>query len=111
MNWLKSKINVAVWGWSVLFGIILPLASDKLHFVRRAWMVGLVLFLINMLFSVWLGKYIKTHQLKWENLFVFPVIFLVISYFFMPKYTLYFALFYLGVMYLAWSISSQQQAK
>lgn len=110
MDWLKRvgrKSNIVVWELGLVFGIIIPLLSDKLRLIRRVWMVGFFLFLINMLFSIWLGQYIKKNGLKWWNLLVFPLLYLVISYLFMPKYTVYFALFYLGVTYLAWSISSQ----
>lgn len=114
MDWLKkveSNKSIAVWGFEILFGIILPLFSDKFRLIHRVWMVGFFLFLVNMLFSIWLGQYIKRSGLKWWNLLVFPVLYLLVSYVFMPKYTVYFALFYLGVTYLAWSISSQSQPK
>ena len=114
MDWLKkveSNKSIAVWGFGILFGIILPLFSDKFRLIHRVWMVGFFLFLVNMLFSIWLGQYIKRSGLKWWNLLVFPVLYLLVSYGFMPKYTGYFALFYLGVTYLAWSISSQSQPK
>lgn len=114
MDWLKKvkgKNNIVVWGAGIIFGVILPLFSDKAHLIHRVWMVGFFLFLVNMLFSVWLGQYIKKNSLKWWNLFVFPVLYLIISFLFMPKYTIYFALFYLGVTYLAWSISSQNKIR
>lgn len=114
MDWLKKVENsksIAVWGFGILFGIILPLFSDKFRLIHRVWMVGFFLFLVNMLFSIWLGQYIKKNGLRWWNLLVFPVLYLFISYVFMPRYTVYFALFYLGVTYLAWSISSQGQPK
>lgn len=112
MDWLKkvgTKTNITVWGWSIFFGVILPLLSDKNHLVRRVWMVGFVLLLVNMLFSIWLGRYLEKKDLKWGNLFIFPLLYLIISYEFMPKYTVYFALFYLGVVYLSWSISKQAE--
>ncbi|MBB1062794.1 hypothetical protein [Limosilactobacillus fastidiosus] len=112
MDWLKkveSKTWVVVWGWSIFFGIILPLFSDKIYLIHRVWMVGLFLFFINMLFSIWIGQYIEKHNLKWWNMLIFPILYFIISYLFMPRYTIYFALFYLGVTYLAWSINSQSQ--
>lgn len=108
---LKAKTGIVMWGWSILFGIILPLLSDKGHLIHRTWMVGFVLFFVNMLFSVWLGQYIEKNRLKWWNLLVFPLLYLITSYLFMPKYTIYFALFYLGITYLSWSISAQSQKK
>lgn len=111
MDWLKrvgTKSNVTVWGWSILFGIILPLFTDKVHLIRRVWMVGLFLFLINMLFSVWLGRFMVKNNLKWWNLFIFPLLYLIVSYELMPKYTVYFALFYLGVTYLSWSMNKSK---
>lgn len=104
---VESNKSIAVWGFGILFGIVLPLFSDKFRLIHRVWMVGFFLFLVNMLFSIWLGQYIKKNGLKWWNLLVFPVLYLLVSSIFMPKYTVYFALFYLGVTYLAWSISSQ----
>ena len=78
MDWLKkveSNKSIAVWGFGILFGIILPLFSDKFRLIHRVWMVGFFLFLVNMLFSIWLGQYIKRSGLKWWNLLVFPVLY------------------------------------
>lgn len=43
MDWLKkveSNKSTAVWGFGILFGIVLPLFSDKFRLIHRVWMVG-----------------------------------------------------------------------
>ncbi|MEY8441343.1 hypothetical protein AALA17_01590 [Lactobacillaceae bacterium 24-114] len=112
MEWtkkIKSKMNLSVWGWSAFFGILIPVLAANLSFVRRAWLVGFFLLFLNTIICTWLGKYIKKQQLKWENLFVMPILYLLASWFFLPQYTIYFALFYLGVLYLSWSLTKQKQ--
>lgn len=108
MNAIKKawqQLDYKLWGFSIIFGVILPLFADKVHLIRRTWMVGLFLLIINMLFSIWLGHYLQTKQAHWWTLFVFPILFFIVAFEFLPHYTLYFALFYLGVTYLSWSMN------
>lgn len=100
-----GAIDFKVWGFSILFAVVVPLLAGKLHLVHRSLLVGLFLFLINTVVCVWIGRYIRRGQLRWWNLFVIPILFLIIAFFFLPKYTLYFAVFYLGVIYLSWSMT------
>lgn len=108
MNAIKNfwqRIDNRLWGLSIVFGIVLPLVADKVHLIRRTWMVGFFLFIINMLFAIWLGHYLQRQGTRWWTLFVFPLLYLITAFIFLPDYTLYFALFYLGVTYLAWSMN------
>lgn len=108
MNAIKkiwNQLDYQLWGLSILFGMLLPLFADKIHLIHRTWMVGLFLLIINTLFAVWLGHYLQSRNARWWTLFVFPVLFLIIAFAFLPHYTWYFALFYLGVTYLSWSMN------
>lgn len=99
-----GAIDFKLWGISILFAVIIPLLTGKFHLVHRTWLVGLFLLIINTLVCVWVGRYLRSSQLRWWNMLILPVLFLITAFFFLPKYTLYFAIFYLGIIYLAWSM-------
>lgn len=100
-------INKPLWGWSILFGALLPVLTHRLPFFTRVLWVEVVLLLINCLFSIWIGGYIYRHQLRWRTLFVFPVLFLLAAYFFLPHFTYYFAPAYWAISYLSWAVRQQ----
>ncbi|KRL27018.1 hypothetical protein FD27_GL000765 [Limosilactobacillus frumenti DSM 13145] len=99
-----GAIDLKLWGFSILFAVVIPLLAGKLHLVHRTWLVGLFLLIINTIVCVWVGHYLRSNQLRWWNIFVLPGLFLIMAFFFLPKYTWYFAIFYLGVIYLSWSM-------
>lgn len=105
MKALQQKIDIKLWAWSLILGLLLLALFAKLPFISRVTMVWLDLIVVNGAFCIWLGRHLKSHDHGW-SLFVFPIIYLVGCYFFAPRYMWYFALIYLGVSYLAWSMAS-----
>lgn len=103
-----ERLDKTLWLASILIGIVLTLVVDKLPFVTRVVMVEIVLILINGIFSIWSGYWIYKHQRKWGELFIFPILYLITAYFFMPRYTYYFALAYLALAYLSWAMRQQK---
>ncbi|MBD5806565.1 hypothetical protein EAI26_09285 [Lactobacillus sp. 0.1XD8-4] len=111
MNFMKKawqRLDKQLWLSSILVGMVLTLIIDKLPFVTRVAMVELILILVNGLFSIWTGYWIYKHQGKWLELFIFPFFYFITAYFFMPRYTYYFALAYLALAYLSWSLRQQK---
>lgn len=104
MKKLSSKIDLRLWLSSLLVGLVLTALVAKLPFIRRTVLVGLFLTLLYSVFAIWCGLHLKNHPRAWQ-LLVFPVIYFVGAFFFAPRYTWYFALVYLGISYLAWSLS------
>lgn len=110
MNFMKSlwqNIDKQLWIGCIAIGFILTFVVTKLPFITRVTMVEFVLILINGGFSVWTGYRIFKKQGHWTELFIFPVLYLVTAYFFMPKYTYYFGPAYLAIAYLSWSLRQQ----
>lgn len=110
MNVMKNvweKTDKQLWAWSIGIGLLLTLIADKLPFIHRVTMVEVFLILINGIFSIWTGYRIHKQQGAWGELFIFPVFYFIAAYFFMPKYTYYFALAYLALAYLSWSLRQQ----
>jgi hypothetical protein len=105
MNFTK-KFNIYLWGTAILFGVLLPLIAVKLPLTRAMW-VGLFLIVINCCYSVWLGGYLYRHTGRWWTLLVFPGLFLVAAFLFLPRYTMYFAAAYLAIVYLSCSLRKQ----
>ncbi|KEK13839.1 hypothetical protein HF82_00730 [Limosilactobacillus reuteri] len=111
MNFMKKAwehLDKPLWLASILIGLVLTLVVDKLPFLTRVVMVEIVLILINGIFSIWSGYWIYKHQRKWGELFIFPILYLITAYFFMPRYTYYFALAYLALAYLSWAMRQQK---
>lgn len=104
LNLVWQKSDKVLWLSSILIGVILTLVADKLPFISRVMMVEYVLILINCLFSIWSGLRIRQNHNHWGMLLIFPVLYLITAYFVLPKYTYYFALVYLAISYLAWSM-------
>lgn len=102
-----QRLDKRLWLLSVLIGVGLTLILDKLPFITRVVMVEFSLILINGFFSIWTGYWIYKHRGKWFELFIFPLLYLITAYFFMPHYTYYFALAYLALAYLSWSLRQQ----
>lgn len=109
---VEQRISELGWRWwLVVFcgSIVLPLLGRYLPFINRAKLVGGVLLVINGLFSWWLGWSLAKHHHSGWWIFTMPLLFIMIDFHFLPKYTRYFALFYLGVSYLSWSITKHNQ--
>lgn len=103
MNVLQKKIDWRVVISSVVFGIVLTAGFAKLPFISRVTMMWLDLILINGGYCLWLGHHYRQLSRSWGLLW-FPVMFLIGGYFFAPRYMWYFAIIYLGVAYLTWSM-------
>ncbi len=105
---VKQRITELGWRWwmaAMMGAFVLPLLGRFLPFMNKAKLVGWVLFIINGLISWWLGTSLAKRQLSGWWIFFMPVLFFIIDFQFLPKYTRYFALFYLGVSYLSWSMT------
>lgn len=101
----KSKwqtFDKLLWGLGVVFGILIPLLTNRLPITLVHW-VAWFLLVVNGLYSIWIGGYVARRHLKVLSLLVFPVLFLLTAYFFMPHYTYYFAPAYWAVSYLSWA--------
>lgn len=103
---LTKKFNLYLWGTAIVFGALLPLITAKLPLTRAMW-VGLVLMVINCCYSVWLGRYLYRQAGRWWTLLVFPGVFLIAAFLFLPRYTIYFAAAYLAIVYLSCSLRKQ----
>lgn len=106
----KSKwqaMDKLLWELGVVFGMLVPVLTDQLSFLTRVHWVVWFLLVVNGIYSIWVGNRVAKRQLSVLNLLVFPVLFLLAAYFFMPHFTYYFAPAYWAVSYLAWA--SRQQ--
>lgn len=106
----KSKwqtMDKLLWGLGVVLGMLVPVLTDQLSFLTRVHWVVWFLLVVNGIYSIWGGNRVAKRQLSVLNLLVFPVLFLLAAYFFMPHFTYYFAPAYWAVSYLAWA--SRQQ--
>lgn len=100
----KSKwqaMDKLLWELGVVFGMLVPVLTDQLSFLTRVHWVVWFLLVVNGIYSIWIGNRVAKRQLSVLNLLVFPVLFLLAAYFFMPHFTYYFAPAYWAVSYLA----------
>lgn len=107
MKKISSKLDLRLWLSSLLIGLVVTALLARLPFIRRVVLVGLFLTFLYSLFAIWCGLHLKKQARPWQ-LLVFPVAYFLAAYFFAPRYTWYFALIYLGISYLAWSLSRAQ---
>lgn len=104
MEQVREKIDWKLWIISIVMGLIVTPAAVKLPFISRIILMSVFLVIINGGLSIWIGNYLSNNRRGW-SLFIFPVVYLVGAYFFAPHYTWYFAIIYLGVSYLSWSLT------
>ena len=90
-----------LWGLGVVFGMLVPVLTHKLPFLPRVQWVEIVLLLINGIYSIWLGRYLARKEMSTWLLLVFPGLFLIAAYFFLPRYTYFLAPAYWAISYLA----------
>lgn len=107
MKELSKKTDVLLWGSCLVWGILGTWLFAKLPFISRVTMMWLDLVVINGGFTIWIGRHVATHGKAWQ-LFIFPIVFLLSGYFFTPRYMWYFALIYLAISYLSWSMSKSK---
>lgn len=110
MQQIKSfwrKYDVSLWLGSIIFPLIAWLANDlvRLPHIRRGQMVLLSWLLINGGFAIWVGIHVKQNGDRWWKLFVFPLIYLIIAFFYMPAYSMYLSPAYLALSYLSWAFT------
>lgn len=98
-----QAVDKLLWGLGLVFGVLLPVLTYRLPILTRVLWIELILLLVNGVFSIWIGRYIKRHQLRWATLLIFPLLFLIAAYFFMPKFAYYFAPAYWAISYLSWA--------
>ena len=99
--WQKADWTVII--TSLNMGIVVTGLAAKLAFISRVMMVGILLLIVNSLLSIWLGK--RSVNRSWGMLLWFPGAFLIGAYNFAPRYMWPFALVYLGISYLTWSMT------
>ena len=101
-QWWQSSDRLAI-VISLVMGIPVTGLAARSGLISRVLMVGGLLLIINSGLSIWLGKRLVTR--KSGMLFWFPGAYLLGAYQFAPRYMWPFALVYLGISYLAWSMS------
>lgn len=103
-----QKYDLSFWVGSVVVALVAWLANRmvKLPHIRRSQMVLLSWLLINGCFAIWVGMHVKQKFDHWWKLFVFPVLYGLVAFFFMPRYSLYLAPAYLALSYLAWAMTN-----
>lgn len=104
MKQIGQKIDKKLLVSSLIAGIVITALAGKLPFIHKTLMM--IIFLVLSLFAIWTGWYLRKERRSWK-LLVFPLCFMIGAYFFTPRYSWYFALVYLGLAYLAWSLSRE----
>lgn len=102
-----QKIDWKIFVSSLAFGVLLTALFAKLPFISRVTMMWLDLIIINGGYCIWVAHHYHQVARPW-GILMFPIIYLIGGYFFTPRYMWYFAIIYLGVSYLAWSMGRNQ---
>lgn len=102
-----QKYDLSIWVGSLFIALVAWLANRlvKLPHIRRSQMVLLSWLIINGCFALWVGIHVKQRTSGWWKLFVFPLIYALVAFFSMPRYSLYLAPAYLALSYLAWAMT------
>lgn len=106
MNRVRILMNDSHWRYwifSILIGVLLPFIL-KICRTPSVFIDMWFLIVLNIAVSFVVGNLIKTSQLKWFMLFVFPLTFLVGAFLLLPRYSYYFALIYFCIEFLSYSM-------
>lgn len=93
--------------WALGLGIVLSAIIEYAPFIHRASSVFVVLILVNGGYSIYQGVKTANAKLGRWRLFVFPIIYVIGVYLFLPRYTYYFGLVYLCVSYLSYAMTNE----
>lgn len=105
---LWQTVDKPLFGWAIGLGIIMTALAEYAPFVHRVTDVIVLLILVNGGYAIYSGIRITKRQLGAWKLLIFPLCYLLGAYWFLPKYTYYFALVYLCVAYLSYSMTKPQ---
>lgn len=96
----------------LVLGLVINPIFLKQHFISRIQVVFWILLLVNGGYSIWAGRRMARLQVRGWQILVFPLFYLLGVHFFnIAHYTYYFALVYLGMIYLAKSLTNDTAAK
>jgi len=105
-----GNFDLVIITYAVLMGIITPLMVEYVPVIKvRLIGVPIILMLLNFIYSAVIGIWIQKHQSNGLQVFIFPVIFFIMSYLVLPKYMFYFGPIYLLISYLSWSMSRSKE--
>ncbi|MFC6288669.1 hypothetical protein [Levilactobacillus angrenensis] len=99
-----EKIGWRYWVLAIIMGVGLP-ALATLVSVGPVWRFGLWLVLINGCLAIGVGRVIARKLQPGWWLLIWPVIYCVGAWWFLPRYTRYFAIVYVCLSYLAYGLT------
>lgn len=99
-----NKLGWRYWLIGIVMGLLLPAVATWLN-ISPVMRFGGLLLLVNGGLAIWLGRLIYRHTQPGWWLLIWPVVYLLGAYWFLPQYTLYFAVVYLCLSYLGYGLT------
>jgi len=104
MNILK-KLGWPYWVVGIVMGLLIPALMQVID-VSAVVRFGGLLLVINSGIAITIGRVVaRRKQPRWW-LFIWPVLYVLGAYLFLPQYTQYFALVYLCLSYVTAGLST-----
>lgn len=103
-----ERIGWRYWIISVIMGIAVPALVAWIG-IDPVLRFGGLLALVNGCLAIGLGRmiYRRSHPGWW--LLIWPVVYLIGAYLFLPQYTIYFAVVYLCLSYLSYGLTQTKK--
>lgn len=99
ITWGKTKAGMIVW-ISVVLTLIMPWVI-KFAGGSVAFRVGFLFILVNMIWAIIIGRWLRSGQLPWWYSLILPVLFAVMVVWRFARYDYFFVVIYLVLTLLA----------
>lgn len=111
MHEFKKIADWKFWVLMPVFGLLIPFAIKELTGNLKTLGVIISLFIINIIFSVFVGIYLRRHGSFWYLLIIWPLIFClgVVLNLFPDAYGYYFGIVYLIIELYAYTMGQESE--
>lgn len=93
---------------SIVWIMILVPLLGALHIVGRTFRISIIFLIINIIFSVLIGHFVKLKQFKLYLITIFPIIFVLQVIIRYGKYGYFFGAIYLLVSLLSYILTNKE---
>ena len=111
MSRLKEALDWRFWIWQPILALLVPYLVNQVKLLNTNFKIIVVFFIINLIYSVYAGAYLRKNGAFWYLLLVWPILFLISVWLLINsrQYGYYLAALYLIVELFAFTRGQQKE--
>lgn len=105
MSRMKGSLDWRVWIWALILAFLLPYLSNELSIITVNFKIIVLMFIVNSIYSVVVGLFLRRHGAFWYLLLVWPALFALGTLLHLNSrdYGYFFAVLYLVIGVIAFT--------